>query len=45
MSDDRPARDTMSLEEATNSNTREIAALVEGLCPKQDLSMQSFTSE
>jgi hypothetical protein len=42
MSDDRPKRDTMSLEEATISNMWEIAALVEvlerkGLCSKQDL--------
>jgi hypothetical protein len=42
MSDDRPTRDTMSLEEATISNMWEIAAIVElleqkGLCTKQDL--------
>ena len=42
MSDDRPKRDTMSLEEATISNMWEIAAIVEllerkGLCTKQDL--------
>ena len=42
MSDDRPKRDTMSLEEATFSNMWEIAAIVEvlerkGLCTKQDL--------
>ena len=42
MSDDRPKRDTMSLEEATISNMWEIAAIVEvlerkGLCSKQDL--------
>ena len=42
MSDDRPTRDTMSLEEATISNMWEIAAMVElleqkGLCTKQDL--------
>lgn len=42
MNDDRPTRDTMSLEEATISNMWEIAALVEvlerkGLCTKQDL--------
>ena len=42
MSDDRPKRDTMSLEEATVSNMWEIAAIVEvlerkGLCTKQDL--------
>jgi len=43
MSDDRPKRDSMSLEEATISHMWEIAAIVElleqkGLCPKQDLS-------
>ena len=42
MSDDRPKRDTMSLEEATVSNMWEIAAIVEvlerkGLCKKEDL--------
>ena len=42
MSDDRPKRDTMSLEEATVSNMWEIAAIVEvlerkGLCTKHDL--------
>ena len=42
MSDDRPKRDSMSLEEATISNMWEIAAIVElleqkGLCTKQDL--------
>jgi hypothetical protein len=42
MSDDRPKRDTMSIEEATISNMWEIAAIVEvlerkGLCSKQDL--------
>jgi hypothetical protein len=42
MSDQRPTRDTMSLEEATVSNMWEIAAIVEllgqkGLCTKQDL--------
>ena len=42
MSDDRPTRDTMSLEEATIANMWEIAAIVElleqkGLCTKQDL--------
>lgn len=42
MSDDRPKRETMSLEEATVSNMWEIAAIVEvlerkGLCTKQDL--------
>jgi hypothetical protein len=42
MSDDRPKRQTMSLEEATVSNMWEIAAIVEvlerkGLCTKQDL--------
>ncbi|OQW66177.1 MAG: hypothetical protein BVN29_06790 [Nitrospira sp. ST-bin5] len=42
MSNDRPKRDTMSLEEATVSNMWEIAAIVEvlerkGLCTKQDL--------
>ena len=42
MSDDRPKRDTMSMEEATISNMWEIAAIVEvlerkGLCSKQDL--------
>ncbi|HSL02729.1 MAG TPA: hypothetical protein VK901_04230 [Nitrospiraceae bacterium] len=41
MSDDRPKRGSMSLEEATVSNMREIAAIVElleqkGLCAKQD---------
>lgn len=42
MSEQRPKRDTMSLEEATISNMWEIAAIVEvlerkGLCTKQDL--------
>ena len=42
MSNDRPKRDTMSLEEATISNMWEIAAIVElleqkGFCTKQDL--------
>ena len=42
MSDQRPKRDTMSLEEATISNMWEIAAIVEvlerkGLCSKQEL--------
>ena len=42
MSDDRPTRDNMSLEEATISNMWEIAAIVEvlerkDLCTKQDL--------
>lgn len=42
MNNDRPKRDTMSLEEATISNMWEIAAIVEmlerkGLCTKQDL--------
>ncbi len=42
MSNDRPTRETMSLEEATVSNMWEIAAMVEvlerrGLCTKQDL--------
>ena len=42
MSEDRPKRDTMSIEEATISNMWEIAAIVEvlerkGLCTKQDL--------
>lgn len=42
MSEPRPKRDTMSLEEATVSNMWEIAAIVEvlerrGLCTKQDL--------
>ena len=42
MSNDRPKRETMSLEEATISNMWEIAAIVElleqkGLCTKQDL--------
>ena len=42
MSDDRPKRDTMSLEEATVSNMWEIAAIVDvlerkGLCKKEDL--------
>jgi hypothetical protein len=42
MSDDRPTRETMSIEEATISNMWEIAAIVEvlerkGLCTKQDL--------
>ena len=42
MSDDRPKRETMSIEEATVSNMWEIAALVEvlerkGLCTKHDL--------
>ena len=42
MSDDRPKREAMSIEEATVSNMWEIAAIVEvlerkGLCSKQDL--------
>jgi hypothetical protein len=42
MNDDRPKRETMSVEEATISNMWEIAAIVElleqkGLCTKQDL--------
>jgi hypothetical protein len=42
MSNNRPTRDSMSLEEATISNMWEIAAIVEvlerkGLCTKQDL--------
>ena len=42
MSNDRPKRETMSIEEATVSNMWEIAAIVEllvrkGLCTKQDL--------
>jgi hypothetical protein len=42
MNDQRPKRDSMSLEEATISNMWEIAAIVEvlerkGLCTKQDL--------
>ena len=42
MNDNRPKRESMSLEEATISNMWEIAALVEvlerkGLCTKQDL--------
>lgn len=42
MSDERPKRQTMSLEEATISNMWEIAALVEvlerkGLCTKEEL--------
>jgi hypothetical protein len=42
MSNDRPKRETMSLEEATISDMWEIAAIVEllekkGLCTKQDL--------
>lgn len=42
MSEERPKRQTMSLEEATISNMWEIAAIVEllernGLCTKQDL--------
>ena len=42
MSDDRPKRETMSIEEATVSNMWEIAAIVEmlerkGLCSKQNL--------
>ena len=42
MSDDRPKRETMSIEEAAISNMWEIAAIVEvlerkGLCSKQDL--------
>jgi hypothetical protein len=42
MSDQRPKRESMSLEEATVSNMWEIAAIVEvlerkGLCAKQDL--------
>lgn len=43
MSNDRPRRERMSLEEVAISNMWEIAALVEvleqkGLCTKQDLS-------
>ena len=42
MNDQRPKRDSLSVEEATISNMWEIAALVEvlerkGLCTKQDL--------
>jgi hypothetical protein len=42
MIDDRPKRDSMSIEEATITNMCEIAAIVEvlerkGLCTKQDL--------
>ena len=42
MRNDRPKRDTMSLEEATISNMWEIAAIVEvlerkGLCTKHDI--------
>ena len=42
MTDQRPKRDSMSIEEATVSNMWEIAAIVEmlerkGLCTKQDL--------
>lgn len=42
MSDDRPKRESMSIEEATISNMWEMAAIVEvlerkGLCTKQDL--------
>jgi len=42
MSEQRPKRETMSIEEATVSNMWEIAAIVElleqkGLCTKQDL--------
>jgi hypothetical protein len=42
MSDQRPKRDSMSIEEATVSNMWEVAAIVElleqkGLCTKQDL--------
>jgi len=42
MSNDRPTRETMSLEEATVSNMWQSAAIVEvlerkGLCTKQDL--------
>ena len=42
MSDQRPKRETMSIEEVTVSNMWEIAAIVElleqkGLCTKQDL--------
>ncbi len=42
MNDDRPKRETMSLEEASVSNMWEIAAIVEvlerkGLCTKHDL--------
>jgi hypothetical protein len=41
MSDQRPTRDSMSIEEATVSNMTEIAAIEEvlerkGLCPKHD---------
>jgi hypothetical protein len=42
MSNDRPKRDTMSIDEATISNLWEIAAIVDvperkGLCTKQNL--------
>jgi hypothetical protein len=42
VSDQRPKRETMSIEEATVSNMWEIAAIVEvlerkGLCTKQDM--------
>ena len=42
MSDDRPRRNSMSVEEATVSNMWEMAVIVEvlerkGLCTKQDL--------
>jgi len=42
MSEDRPKRETMSIEEATVSNMWEMAAMVEvlvrkGLCTKQNL--------
>ena len=42
MSDDRPKRESMSIEEAAVSNMWEIAAIVEvlerkGICTKQDL--------
>jgi len=42
MSNDRPKRESMTIEEATVSNMGEIAAIVEalerkGLCTKQDL--------
>ena len=46
MSNDRPKRETMSIEEATVSNMWEIAAIVEvlerkGLCTKQALPSRS----
>lgn len=42
MSEPRPKRDTMSLEETTISNTREIAAIVEAL--ERTASARSMTS-